>query len=437
MDTLWPNIRDAFAWIGEKAGEVFGDIKKFWEDTLSPALTDLKDYVVDTLWPNIRDAFVWIGEKAGEVFGDIKKFWEDTLSPVLTDLKDYVMDTLWPNIRDAFGWIGEKAGEVFENIKKFWEDTLSPVLTDLKDYVMDTLWPNIRDAFAWIGEKAGEVFGDIKKFWEDTLSPTLTAFKDFALNTLWPKISNVFDWIKTAWQALGKKFENIKETYIDPVYEFMSGTFGPIFETIAGFWDNTFGKAFENLGITLNNVKNGGLTTLVNWINGTFATAFNTIEGVINNVIGAVQTVIGWFETGMSKLNEFRQNYDNNKRYVNETLNAPAAFDSQGRPLVYGMQANGGFMREGQSIIAEAGPELLSIKNGRAMVEPLSTGTGSDVAARLEMLADIVAQYLPDIAGNMDRPVTIDGRSFGRYATKTVDSNVTQRQTSQRIARGG
>jgi hypothetical protein len=53
------------------------------------------------------------------------------------------------------------------------------------------------------------------------------------------------------------------------------------------------------------------------------------------------------------------------------------------------MLADGGILTSGMAIVGEAGPELVQVSNGQAMVQPLNSG--SDISALLET-------YLPYLA---------------------------------------
>lgn len=462
LDTLWPNIRDAFNWIKNKVSTVFTAIQGFWTDTLLPVLTEIKEFIVNTLWPRFKTYFELISGKVKTVFAGIAEFWTNTLSPAFTAIKEFIVNTLWPRFKTYFELISGKVKAVFEGIAGFWTNTLSPAFTAIKEFIVNTLWPRFKTYFELISSKVSTVFGAISGFWENILKPVFTAIKNFIVNTLWPNLRDKFGWmkqkvedvfnginwvwenvLKKAFEAIGNTWDTIcqgiqtvKETYLDPVFTWLEQTFSPIFTTLADFWNNTLGPAFETLGSVFNDAKNGVFSTVANWISGTFSAAFSGLHTVINGVIGAVKSVMSWFQRGIEAISNFREQYNATAEATRETLTMPQ-YDEHGRPMATMPMATGGFLREGHAIIAEAGPELLSVQNGRAIVEPLSTGSGSDVAARLELLTDVVSQYLPGIAGRMDRPISIDGRSFGGYVTRTVDRNITQRQASQRIARGG
>ena len=95
----------------------------------------------------------------------------------------------------------------------------------------------------------------------------------------------------------------------------------------------------------------------------TFKSAINvclsTIEGIVNDFIGMINGVIG---------------------VINKIPGVSLGAISE---LSLPRLAKGGILKSGQAMVAEAGPELLSMVNGKAVVTPLTSGARNRAADEL------------------------------------------------------
>lgn len=224
------------------------DIKKFWEETLKPALQNLWDFIVKDVVPAVTEAWEGFKEAVGVVFEAVKDFWTSTLQPALQALWDFIVNNVVPAAIAAWEDFKEIAGVVFETVKKLWDETLKPALQALWDFVVKDVVPAANQAFEDLRKVVGAVFGAISDFWETTLKPVFNAIRQWLEETLKPCFENVFNAIKEVvdirLNAIKDIWGNVKQVY-EGIVQFFSGVFSGDWETawngiqtiVSGVWD--------------------------------------------------------------------------------------------------------------------------------------------------------------------------------------------------------
>lgn len=135
-------------------------------------------------------------------------------------------------------------------------------------------------------------------------------------------------------------------------------------------------------------------------------TVFNTVKNAVRTAINAVISVINGLINGLNSmiwsLNQFRINIPNWVPSIGGRsfgINIPYIGNIP-------FMANGGVLTDGAAIVGEAGPELLTMNQGRAEVTPLTSSIGNSLS------------NIESLLGN-DRPIYItvqsvlDGRVIG------------------------
>lgn len=80
--------------------------------------------------------------------------------------------------------------------------------------------------------------------------------------------------------------------------------------------------------------------------------------------------------------------------------------------------AKGGIVGEGSAIVGEAGPELLTVSNGRTMVQPLPGNTGKIES----LLGSIDSRIGGQGEIRIVVPVTLDGREIGEASYRYIQN---------------
>lgn len=150
--------------------------------------------------------------------------------------------------------------------------------------------------------------------WRDVFGPVLGN----ALNTFFANVKNIWNSVKTI---------------LDGIIDFIRGTF-------TGNWQ----RAWDGVKQIFSGIVSG--------LAAVFKTPLNAIIGMINGAISGINTLI----RGVNKI--------------------PGVNIGQIGSVPY--LAKGGILYEGTAVVGEAGPEILTVNNGRAVVQPLNSSTSTN-----------------------------------------------------------
>ena len=184
--------------------------------------------------------------------------------------------------------------------------------------------------------------------WEEILA-SFNTFGDGItqrLNELGFNFQNIGEVIKAAWDEWCSYLAPILESTFDSIATILDGALS-ILTGLFDVWSGIFTLNWEK---TWNGVKEI-FSGIISAIKGVFT-------GGLNSMIGGLNAMI----TGLNKINV--GGFD---------VNIPTI------PTV-GL-ASGGILTKGTALVGEAGPELLTMSNGRAVVQPLTNNTNNYAGA--------------------------------------------------------
>ena len=172
------------------------------------------------------------------------------------------------------------------------------------------------------------------------------------LNEMGGSFSSFSDVVKSIWEGLCnflKPFMENTMTFVQNVIDHALTAIEGIFDVFAGIFTGNWSQVWE------------GVKEIFSGVWGTLADVakqtLNTIIGLVNGVIKGINLV----------------------SFNGSSPNIPTI------PYL----ANGGILTSGTAIVGEAGPELVQVSDGRAMVQPLSGGNE---------LTSLLETYLPYLA---------------------------------------
>ena len=274
------------------------------------------------------------------------------------DVKKIFSD-IWYGIVSIFSgvgaWFADKFSAAYTAITKIfsgigqwfaarWTDiknALSTVATWFQT-MFQNAYTNVKNAFSAIGQWFADRWTDIK----NALSTVATWFQTMFQNA-YTNVKNAFSaigqWfndrytdIKSVFSTVGSWFyEKFTEAYTN-----IKNVFSDIGSFFSGTWD-TIKDIFINVGTNIGEAIGGAFKSAMN-------NALATVERAVNNAIGFINGAINIINDipGVSI------------RHVGE-VSLPRL-------------AKGGVLKNGQAIMAEAGPELIQMVNGEAVVTPLT-----------------------------------------------------------------
>lgn len=149
-------------------------------------------------------------------------------------------------------------------------------------------------------------------------------------------------------------------------------TFGPVlggalnlfFSTLKGTWDRAY-QLFNGIIDFVRGVFTGDWQRAWQGVTDIFGSIFSGLTGLISGpidaVVGIINGAIGVVDSLLSKLSAASS----------ASVSVPRVKKYSNLP----MMASGGVLSQGSAIVGEAGPELLTMAGGRAVVQPLTNST--------------------------------------------------------------
>ena len=345
LETIWAAIQQLLVELGQFFSEAWETIKTVWS-AAQPYFAEI--------WEAIKATFAVVSEILGQFFSEA---WE-TIKVVWSAAQPYFAE-IWEAIKATFAVVSEILGQFFssawETIKAVW-DAAQPYFSAIWEAIKIILsvapeilgsffklaWENIKIVWNVVTAYFQTIWNSIKLIFS-VVKDVLTG--DF--RGAWEGIKNVFsgfvEFFRIAWNGAKEIFAST-ETFFR---EKFSGAWSAVKKVFSGWtsffrglW-NSIQDTFSNLGTSISDAIGGAVKAGLNGV-------ISTIERTINNAIGLINGAIGLINK-LPGVSVGRVGY----------LSLPRL-------------AHGGILGEGAAMVAEAGPELLQMVNGKAIVTPLT-----------------------------------------------------------------
>ena len=243
----------------------------------------------------------------------------------------------YTNVTNVFASIGQWFGARWQDIKNALGLVASWFLN-----MFTNAYNNVTRVFASIGSWFGARWQDIKNALALVATWFLTMFTN-AYNNVTRVFASIGSWFGARWteiktalaavpQWFGTQFQNAW-TNIKNAFANVTSFFSDLWNKIQGCFVDVGVKIGSAVGDAFKSAINSCLSTIENIVN-KFIRMINGVIDIINEIPGVSLGEIG--EISLPRL------------------------------------AKGGVLREGTAMVAEAGPELLSMVNGKAVVTPLT-----------------------------------------------------------------
>ena len=236
--------------------------------------------------------------------------------------------SLWEKIEAAFGF--------FVDLFKFQIEVIKIVFEALKDFFSEK-WEVVKGIFSAVGGWFKDTFGPLFSGAMDGIKAIFGAVKDY--------ISNQWELIKSVFSGIISFVKDVFRGDWSAAWEDIKGIFKSI-------WDSfeEIAKKPLNAVIGLVNGLIGGINTMIDGLNSIEITVPDWVPKVGGNSVG------------------FKLPYVNDVPYL----------------------AKGGILSQGSAVVGEAGAELLTMYNGRAIVQPLGNDKLKSVAGGTYNITNIV-----------------------------------------------
>ena len=310
---------------------------------------------VNAIWEAIKNAFfaAWDG---------IKTFFTETLPNAFNTVVNFIKSNwqallllivnpfagAFKLLYDNCGAFREFVDNFVQNIKQFFQNLWNGIVSIFQGVGQwfiarfTEAYNGVTGVFAAIGQWFGARWQDIKNALATVASWFLTMFTNAYTN-----VKNVFSaigsWFGARWTEIKTALSAVPSwfgTQFQNAWTNIKNAFANVTSFFFGLWEKIKG-CFVNVGVKIGSAVGDAFKSAIN-------SCLSTIEGVVNKFIGMINGVID---------------------VINEI---PGVSLGKIGTLSLPRLAKGGVLKEGTAMVAEAGPELLSMVNGKAVVTPLS-----------------------------------------------------------------
>ncbi len=348
---------------------------------------------------------------------------------------------LWDKIKTAFAPVIEFVKSSFESFKEKLQTGIVPALQDLwaaiKEKVLPVLsliWDYvqiyIQPAFEWL--KTG--LGNIKIVFQTifTVIKTIvsTAFENIktVITTVWNNIKIVISTVLDVIKNIIKLATSIIKGDWKGAWEAIKGIFSSIWNGIKGIVSNVWNAIKSIFSNNLNAIKSSVSTVF----NGVKAVIQNTINGAKNIVKSGLDAIKNFFSKLKLKFPSIKLPHFSIKGsfslkppsvpklsvdwYAKAMKNAMLL----NQPTIFGVNPNGNLMGGG-----EAGQEVVAGSSTlMAMIRNAVQNENAGIIYYLDKLISMLAQYFPEILGNLEREMVLDDGTLVAKITPKVDKKL-------------
>ena len=322
--------------------------------TLFATNEDFRNKVI-AVWEAVKEA-------ASKVFGAIADFFTVTIPNAFNGFINFIKSNwqallllivnpfagAFKLLYDNCGAFREFVDNFVQNIKQFFQNLWNGIVSIFQGVGQwfiarfTEAYNGVTGVFATIGQWFGARWQDIKNALATVASWFLTMFTNAYTN-----VKNVFSaigsWFGARWTEIKTALSAVPSwfgTQFQNAWTNIKNAFANVTSFFSGLWGKIKG-CFVDVGVKIGSAVGDAFKSAIN-------SCLSTIEGVVNKFIGMINGVID---------------------VINEI---PGVSLGKIGTLSLPRLAKGGVLKEGTAMVAEAGPELLSMVNGKAVVTPLS-----------------------------------------------------------------
>lgn len=214
----------------------------------------------------------------------------------------------------------------------------------------------------------------------------ITDFVQTALTNIGNFFKGAWEGIRAIWNTVVAFFKGIFEgisNVFSGIKSMFTGFFGAAWEGVKGIWNAAAGffqGVWSGISSAFNNVTNFFSSTFRNaWegVKKVFSTVKTFFTGIKNAIVGAFQAIpealANIFKEALKKIKEVANKIGDTVSGVVNKIPGVSTVKSIGSKIK-GFFAGGGTLSQNgdMAIVGEAGPEMLQLKNGKAIVTPFS-----------------------------------------------------------------
>ena len=360
--------------------------------------TEMGATLLETLAPTIEV----IIEKIGEVVAWLGSLDSDTLNMILTvamvvaaisPVASIVsgISTAIGGVSDAINWLVANpmvaiaaAVVAFVVLIATKGDEIQALLQKVDDFLQNIFAKDWSEQFGFLGTVMNLFMGVFKGIWDgvkqildgiiDVIRGVFTGDWDRAWTGVQEILGGVFTAMEGIFDAFSSFLKNIFEKDWSESLGFLGDILNGLFASVSEIWDGIEG-IFKGIIDFVKNVFKGDWSAAWESVKQIFKSAFDALVGFakapLNLIIGLINGLIdglNWLVDGINKISFTVPDWV-------PYIGGKSVGFHLGHIGKIAYLARGGELLEGNAVVGEAGPELLTMSNGRAVVQPLTNST--------------------------------------------------------------
>ena len=301
-------------------------------------------------------------------------------------------------------WFKNKFQEALNFIKKVWKNP---------EIFFSNVWSKIKNVFSSVGSWFKNLFSQAWKNIKTAFSPAKTFF------------SSVWSDIKTVFNAVDSHFGNV----FSKAYNKIKDVFNNLPSFFSGLWDR-IKSTFSSLGTKLGDAIGGGVKSGINGILGMIEGAINDALNMINGALSMINKIPG-VEIGTFSMVSLPRLAKG--AIVDEpTL---AEIGENGKEAVIPLENNIGWISGlAKNLMQEIKSMPIENINNENPVQKYQVSFDAQFNAlndRFDRVISLIGKYLPGIAENAEKPITIDGNSLAVGISRKIDAQLGKISTAK------
>lgn len=332
----------------------------------------------------------WFREMVDKAFAEIKKSVSETIEkikPILQQLGESFKN-LMEKLKPVFQFFTTYVMAVIQGTLSAVAPIISAVknaieivknlITAVVNYIItffQTFGVNVKKIFSDIWSGIVSIFSGVGAWFADKFRAAYTAITTifsgigqwFAAR--WTDIKNALSTVATWFQTMFQNaYTNVKNVFsaIGQWFNDRYTDIKSVFSTVGSWFYTKFTEAYTNIKNVFSNIGSF------------FSGIWNTIKGIFTNVGTNIGEAIGGaFKSAMNNaLATVERAVNKAISFINGAIDVindiPGVSIGHVGEVSLPRLAKGGVLKNGQAIMAEAGPELIQMVNGEAVVTPLT-----------------------------------------------------------------
>ncbi|PHE70504.1 phage tail tape measure protein [Bacillus wiedmannii] len=409
LTTVWNAI---VAFVSPIFNGIVSIITGIWNGvkTVTSAVWNFISQYLQALWTALMYFIQPIFDKIGSFISTVWNNIKTVATNVWNAIKAF-LTTVWNGIKS----IAETVWNALKSFFTAWLNAVKSVMTTVWNAiksVVTTIWNSIKSV-------ATSVWNALKSFftaWLNSVKSVMTS----VWNAIKSAITSVWNAIKSTATSVWNAIKNAVMGPINTLKSMATSAFNSLKSSISSIF-NSIKSTAVSIWTSITSAVKGQVNSLVNGVKSAFNGMKSSVLGVWNGIKSGMRTIINGI---ISMINKFIGGFNTPAKLLNKI----PGVDAPTIPKIPMLATGGTIFGNGQAIVGEAGPELVSKSGSSVKVTPLSAG---------EKARGIGGALGAGGSGVIEVPVSLDGKVIARVVAPFMDNELRGRRDSKNRSRGG